>query len=74
MARSKIKGPFLKKEQIQKNIILNKNLIILPEYLNKRFNIYNGKMFINKQINESMIGYKFGEFISTRKQYFYKKK
>lgn len=78
MSRSLFKGPLLnssielnKKKKIK---IFNKNLIILPEYINNRFYIYNGKKFILLNITENMVGYKFGEFISTRAQYKYKKK
>lgn len=77
MSRSKYKGPFfkvnfLKKKQWQK--ITNKNLTILPEYANHSVSIYNGKISINLLITEKMIGFKFGEFINTRKKHIYKKK
>lgn len=54
--------------------ITNKNLTILPEYSNRSVSIYNGKIFINLEINDKMIGFKFGEFINTRKKHIYKKK
>lgn len=77
MSRSKYKGPFfrvnlLKKKQWIK--IYNKNLTILPEYIDHFVNVYNGKIFVNIKINEKMIGFKFGEFINTRKKHIYKKK
>ena len=77
MSRSKYKGPFfivnlLKKKQWIK--IYNKNLTILPEYIDHFVNVYNGKKFINIKISEKMIGFKFGEFINTRKKHIYKKK
>ncbi len=73
--RSNYKGPFFKVNLIKnkKTIIYNKNLTILPEYINSLFSIYNGKTFINIKINEKMVGYKFGEFINTRKKHIYKK-
>jgi small subunit ribosomal protein S19 len=80
MSRSKYKGPFFKVNLIKKIKkkqwikIYNKNLIILPEYINHFVNIYNGKTFINIKINEKMVGFKFGEFINTRKKHIYKKK
>ena len=52
----------------------NKNLTILPEYVDHFVNVYNGKTFVNLKINEKMIGFKFGEFIYTRKKHIYKKK
>ncbi len=80
MSRSQYKGPFFKVNLI-KNIknkqwikIYNKNLTILPEYINHFVNIYNGKTFVNIKINEKMVGFKFGEFINTRKKHIYKKK
>lgn len=80
MSRSQYKGPFFKVNLI-KNIknkqwikIYNKNLTILPEYINHFVNVYNGRTFINLKINEKMVGYKFGEFINTRKKHIYKKK
>ena len=77
MSRSKYKGPFfkvnfLKKKQWMK--ITDKNLTILPEYSNNSVRIYNGKNFIKLLINDKMIGFKFGEFINTRKKHIYKKK
>lgn len=78
MSRSLFKGPLIpsdlklhKKKPIQ---LFNKNLMILPEYLNYTFHVYNGKTFSLLTIKEMMIGYKFGEFIPTRARYQYKKK
>jgi small subunit ribosomal protein S19 len=77
MSRNKNKGPFFKVNLISNNNwteIYNKNLTILPEYINHFINVYNGKSFVNIKINEKMIGFKFGEFINTRKKHIYKKK
>ena len=77
MSRSKYKGPFFKVNYLKKKKwlkITNKNLTILPEYNNHFVSIYNGKLFINLEINNKMIGFKFGEFINTRKKHIYKKK
>ena len=76
MSRSKHKGPFFKVNLIKKRQIkiYNKNLTILPEYVDHFVNVYNGKNFVNLKINQKMIGYKFGEFIYTRKKHIYKKK
>lgn len=76
MSRSKNKGPFFRVNLLKKKRwikIYNKNLTILPEYVEHFVNIYNGKNFINLKINEKMIGFKFGEFIYTRKKHVYKK-
>jgi ribosomal protein S19 len=77
MSRSKYKGPFFKVHLIKNKRfikIYNKNLTILPEYVGYFVNLYNGRTFININIIEKMIGFKFGEFISTRKKHIYKKK
>nr|YP_009729754.1 ribosomal protein S19 [Plasmopara viticola]QHW07493.1 ribosomal protein S19 [Plasmopara viticola] len=77
MSRSKYKGPFFKVNLLKKKNwikIINKNLTILPEYNKHIVSIYNGKNFINLKINDKMIGFKFGEFIYTRKKHIYKKK
>ena len=77
MSRSKYKGPFFKVNFLKKKRwikITNKNLTILPEYNNHSVSIYNGKIFTNLVITNKMIGFKFGEFINTRKKHIYKKK
>jgi ribosomal protein S19 len=77
MSRVKYKGFFFKVNLIKnkkKNQIFNKSLTILPEYVNFFFSIYNGKNFINLKVNNKMIGFKFGEFINTKKKHIYKKK
>lgn len=78
MSRSKYKGIIneenfdkIKKAKFR---ILNKNLIILPEYINFFFYIYNGHKYIYLKIYENMIGYRFGEFIYTKKKHIFKKK
>ena len=53
MSRSKYKGPFFKVNLLKKKQwikIDNKNLTILPEYVDHFVNIYNGKTFINIKI------------------------
>ena len=54
MSRSKYKGPFFKVNYLKKKKwlkITNKNLTILPEYTDHFVSVYNGKMFINLEIN-----------------------
>jgi small subunit ribosomal protein S19 len=67
MSRSIWKGPFISKKAIR-------NSVIIPEYLNKTFQIHNGKIFKKLFITQDMIGHKFGEFVLTRKQTIHKKK
>lgn len=80
MSRNIQKGPFFQKnfilnKEVSKPIYINqKNYNILPEYENYIFFIYNGKNYFKLKIKKKMIGYKFGEFINTRKRHIYKKK
>lgn len=77
MSRIKYKGFFLKINLIKKKKwikIYNKSLIILSKYINYYIYVYNGKNFIPLKITNKMVGYKFGEFISTKKQHKFKKK
>jgi len=72
MYKNKYKGPFFKVNLLKKKQwikIDNKNLTILPEYVDHFVNIYNGKTFINIKINEKMIGLKFGEFVNNKKKH-----
>ncbi len=53
--------------------IWSRRSFILPEFIDQFFEIYNGKQFISFQVNEDMVGHKFGEFASTRKKTLHKK-
>ena len=55
-------------------IIYKKNTYIRLEDLNQKFLIYNGKNFQKLIISKDMVGYKFGEFILTRKVVRFNKK
>jgi len=55
-------------------LIYKKNNYITEKDLNKKFLIYNGKDFQKLIVSKEMIGYKFGEFVSTRKVVMFKKK
>jgi small subunit ribosomal protein S19 len=54
--------------------IWSRRSLIIPEFINELFEVHNGKDFISLQIQENMIGHKFGEFASTRKKTLHKKK
>jgi len=82
MARSVWKGPFvdpyvLKKvdktlNSAKKNKVINirsRRSHILPDFVGLNFGVYNGKVFVPVQVNESMVGRKFGEFSPTRTYY-----
>jgi ribosomal protein S19 len=54
--------------------IFKKNLRISFNDINKKILIYNGKDFQKLIILKSMVGKRFGEFVSTRKVVPFKKK
>jgi small subunit ribosomal protein S19 len=73
MARSLWKGPF--SEICTKNKkIWSRRSTILPLLLGKQLSIHNGKTFTLLKVTDNMIGHKLGEFASTRKKVFHKKK
>ncbi len=39
---------------------------ILPQFVGLTFGVYNGRKFLPVQVNENMVGHKFGEFSPTR--------
>jgi len=53
----------------KKYIKSNKNKIITALLKNKVFFIYNGVKYIKIKIKPSMIGYKLGSLIKTKKKY-----
>ena len=78
MARAVWKGPFvdgylLKKadatRQSGRNEVIkiwSRRSTILPQFVGLTFGVYNGQKFIPVQVNEEMVGHKFGEFSPTR--------
>lgn len=48
--------------------------LILPKHIGRVFFVHNGKTFSSIQVLKKMLGHKFGEFASTRKQPVHKKK
>jgi len=55
-------------------IIYKKNLYINLEDLNKHFLIYNGKTFQKLYTTRGMLGFRFGQFVLTRKIVSFNKK
>ena len=55
---------FIKKLSKKKDIIKTKvrEMIILPEMLNRQFKVYNGKEYIDVFVKPEMIGRRLGEF------------
>ena len=85
MNRVKWKGPYVKNnllKDIKNSKLTSKNNIetvsksstILPKFIGVTLKVYNGKTFTVVKIVEEMSGHKLGEFVSTRKQFSYKKK
>jgi len=82
MTRALWKGPYISRDLLQsirypKNYIpktMSRNSMVLPAFLGKTIQIYNGKIFLPSSINDSMLGSKLGEFCFTRSRNIYKKK
>ena len=80
--RSTWKGPYITQKiytnLLQRNkkifYLKKKNNVILPEFIDLKIKVYNGKKFFDMQITPSMVGYKFGAFIFTRKLHVFKAK
>ncbi len=77
MSRSSKKGPFLDQnllKKIDKGLGLKTSPIktwsrscqIPPEFVNKYFQVHNGKVFIDVFVTEDMVGHCLGEFAPTR--------
>ncbi len=77
MSRSKFKGLYTKpintKNSKTKIKIFDKNMTILPDYVDHIFLVNNGKTCLPLRIKEGMVGFKFGHFVFTRAVYKYKK-
>lgn len=56
--------------------LYTKNSIITSWYIGKKVKIYCGNKFINLEITRGMVGYKFGQFIMTKRMgsFIHKKK
>jgi len=76
MSRSIWKGPSVDRNCLgsKSNKLWSRRSVILPQFVGKTFEIYNGKSFLRVTIIEQMIGHKFGEFASTRRKAVHKQK
>lgn len=80
MSRSLWKGPFihlklLKKKSLTDSFSLwSRNSIILSNFIGYKFLIHTGNTFKKFFVTRDKIGYKFGEFCTTRSKYFHKNK
>ena len=78
MARSVWKGPFVEgsllrkvekaSQTVRSEVIKtwSRRSTILPQFVGLTFGVYNGHKFLPVQVNENMVGHKFGEFSPTR--------
>ncbi|WKX02249.1 30S ribosomal protein S19 [Candidatus Mycoplasma mahonii] len=80
MARSLKKGPFVDGHLMKKvEAIINdsapkkpiktwsRRSTIFPQFIGLKFQVHNGRAFINVFVTEDMVGHKLGEFSPTRK-------
>lgn len=82
MSRSSWKLQYLPKSviKLKKKNYLSERVVwsrasVIPEYLiDKLVKVHTGKDFKIIKITDDKIGYKFGEFVFTRKPYIYKGK
>jgi len=77
MARSSKKGPYVDERLVKKveagmgdkgNAIKtwSRNCQIPPEFVNKYFQVHNGRIFIEVFVTEDMVGHRLGEFAASR--------
>lgn len=45
---------------------------ILPQFVGLKFQIHNGKDYVELEVTDEMVGSKLGEFAPTRKRFTYK--
>jgi len=69
----KSSGLSIKKINRIKLLIWSRRSTILPEFVGITFSVYNGLYFYNIKILKTMVGYKFGNFVPTKKQFRFKK-
>jgi len=85
MSRVKWKAPYVRNSLLTK--LYNSNLatlneiktvsrqsIIIPKFIGRTVQLYNGKTFSKIKITDEMVGHKLGEFSPTRKRFSFKKK
>lgn len=77
MARSTKKGPYVDEnliKKVQAGMGVKEKPIktwarasqIPPEFVNKYFQVHNGRIFIEVFVTEDMVGHRLGEFSPTR--------
>jgi small subunit ribosomal protein S19 len=69
MARSQWKGPYSRVTVTRRDQrIQDRASTILPEHVDARVLIHNGKRYLPLTITQEMVGHRFGEFARTRLQ------
>nr|YP_007890486.1 ribosomal protein S19 [Andalucia godoyi]AGH23980.1 ribosomal protein S19 [Andalucia godoyi] len=78
MTRSAWKGPFvdvsLKEKTKSRLKTWSRSSVVIPEFVGRHMEVYNGKKFVSFTVTEEMVGHKLGEFAPTRKTAVHKKK
>jgi len=82
MGRSRWKGSythlkFFKTKNLVENSFINiwsRNSVILSHFVGYKFLIHSGNTFKKFFVTREKVGYKFGEFCTTRCKYFHKNK
>lgn len=75
MKRSKWKGPFVKKLDLNKKLpLLPRNYEITSKIVGLTCSAHSGRALVKLSIIDDMIGHKVGEFIPTRERFVFKKK
>lgn len=71
--KEKFKDGFINHKRGTLLKILSRNSLIADSLIDTKISVYNGKSFINIFVNNLKVGYKFGQFVYTRKKFLYKK-
>lgn len=81
MGRASWKGPFIHIKFFKKNLLQRSNIkiwsrssTILSTFIGYKFLIYSGNVFKKFYVTREKIGYKFGEFCTTRQKCVHKNK
>ncbi|OUT22496.1 37S ribosomal protein S19, mitochondrial [Pichia kudriavzevii] len=71
LGRSSWKGPFVAKKNGTPIRTNARSCTILPQFVGLKFQIHNGRDYVQVEISEDMVGSKLGEFAHTRKRWSY---
>lgn len=77
MARSQKKGPYVDEKLYQKVSARGsqggppiktwaRRCTIVPEFIGHKFDVHNGRAFVQVYVTDEMVGHKLGEFSPTR--------